>query len=172
MDQNSKQKIVKLKEKQAKCREFAIFWSILTGLSSKVEKTRQIERKSRNCPSRFKSRKKLVKLARIVEFWVSFYCSKFKSRKKFVKLKGNREFFVIKAFWRIYAKNNVKFRLLLPYELTLACFPFTFTIFSFKCKEKLGKTVDTLPGTQKYLLFTLFHCDRWCLFTSQQRGRA
>ena len=74
-------KIVKLKEKQAKCREFAIFWSILTGLSSKVEKTRQIERKSRNCPSRFKSRKKLVKLARIVEFWVSFYCSKFKSRK-------------------------------------------------------------------------------------------
>ena len=74
-------KIVKLKEKQAKCREFAIFWSILTGLSSKVEKIRQIERKSRNCPSRFKSRKKLVKLARIVEFWVSFYCSNFKSRK-------------------------------------------------------------------------------------------
>ena len=37
--------------------------------------------------------------------------------KKFVKLKGNREFFVIKAFWRIYAKINVKFQFLLPYEL-------------------------------------------------------
>ena len=47
MDQNSGKKIVKLKEKQANCREFAIFWSILTGLSSKFEKIRQIERKSR-----------------------------------------------------------------------------------------------------------------------------
>ena len=37
--------------------------------------------------------------------------------KKFVKLKGNREFFVMKAFWRIYAKINVKSQLLLSYEL-------------------------------------------------------
>ena len=37
--------------------------------------------------------------------------------KKFAKVKGNREFFVMKAFWRIYGKINVKFQLLLSYEL-------------------------------------------------------
>ena len=54
---------------------------------------------------------------KICEFWVNFDGSKVQNAKKFVKLKGNREFFVIKAFWRIYAKINVKFQFLLPYEL-------------------------------------------------------
>ena len=31
-----------------------------------------------------------------------------RNSKKFAKLKGNGELFVIKAYWRIYAKNNVK----------------------------------------------------------------
>ena len=71
----------KVAKNSSNWRELSNFGSVFTALSSKVEKTRQIEGKSRNCPSRFKSRKKLVKLARIVEFWVSSYCSKFKSRK-------------------------------------------------------------------------------------------
>ena len=59
-------------------RELSNFGPIFTALSSKVEKTRQIERKSRNCPSRFKSRKKLAKLTRIVEFRANFYWWSFK----------------------------------------------------------------------------------------------
>ena len=70
---------------------------------------------------------------KICEFWVNFDGSKVQNAKKFVKLKGNREFFVIKAFWRIYAKINVKFQFLLPYELIFDEFFSSFEHFHEFC---------------------------------------
>ena len=73
---------------------------------------------------------------------VSFDWAKVKSRKKFVKLKGNGELFVIKAYWRIYPKNNVK----------LANFWSVLTGLSSKVEKKFVK----LKGNREFFVIKAY----------------
>ena len=67
-------------------------------LGPKVEKTRQIERKSRIFRDESLLKNLREKQRQIGEFLVSFEGPSSKFEKKIAKLKGNGELFVIKAY--------------------------------------------------------------------------